>query len=69
MAWIKVFHHKRIDDFTGKEMDVYYCTCPICGWETGHQGTYFNYCPICGTYHKEKGDAKVRPRNSTNEYS
>lgn len=59
MAWIKIFHHKRINKNTGKEKDVYYCTCPICGWETGHQATQFNYCPMCGTYHKDKRGCKI----------
>lgn len=46
--WEKIYRGKRKDVITGKKIDTYYCTCSVCGWETGNQGTRFNYCPNCG---------------------
>lgn len=54
--WHKEYYGMRTNVNTGKPMKVYLCTCSVCGWKTGNQGTRFKYCPMCGA--KMDSDSK-----------
>ena len=54
--WHKTYCGIRTNVNTGKPMKVYQCTCSVCGWRTGNQGTRFKYCPMCGA--KMDSDSK-----------
>jgi rubrerythrin len=52
--WIKESMGMRKNINTGEFVEKFYCTCPVCGYRTGNQGTRFNFCPECGTDMRKK---------------
>lgn len=54
VVWIKESMGMRKNINTGEFVEKFYCTCPICGYMTGNQGTRFNFCPECGADMRKK---------------
>ncbi len=48
--WKKTYKGKKYDEYHDCVNSIWDCTCSVCGWRTGQQGTRFQYCPICGTH-------------------